>query len=74
MTNHRLTQESSNFREAMVPEAPTLIDELESSAEGAQEMAAARLAVEVTASFSPAFLRSASVKFSTSVPVQSAKS
>ena len=40
MTNHQLTPESSNFREAMVPEAPTLIDELESSEEGAQEMAA----------------------------------
>ncbi|MHB8289274.1 MAG: helix-turn-helix domain-containing protein [Acidimicrobiales bacterium] len=58
MTNHQLAQESSNFREAMVPEAPTLIDELESSAEGAQEMAAARLAVEVTASFSRAIRES----------------
>jgi transcriptional regulator with XRE-family HTH domain len=58
MTKRQLIQEDSNSSEAIVPEAPTLIDELESSEAGAQEMAAARLAVEVTAAFTRAIRES----------------
>ncbi len=50
MTDDQLNRQSSNGRLAVISEEPTLIEELEGSDAGAQEMAAARLAVEVVAS------------------------
>ena len=54
----RQTIQRESLSEAAA-EVPTLIDELESSNEGTQEMAAARFAVEVTASFTRALRKSA---------------
>jgi transcriptional regulator with XRE-family HTH domain len=58
MTEIQPRQQASKDLEETMPEKPTLIEELEKSDEGAQEMAAARLAVEVSASLQRAMSES----------------